>query len=201
MLRAAADRRRHLLRVGRGEHEDDVARRLLERLQQCVGRRRREHVDLVDDVDLPAPRSAQPGVGHEVAHGVHTVVGGRIELVHVERAALGDLDARGAGAAGFAVDGGLAVERLGQDASRGRLAGPARTAEQVGVRHPVVAHGAAQRPHHVVLAPDLVESPRPETAVEGHEGGVGHAGRAYPRALTSGPVRVERHPTGPGDRP
>ena len=184
----------HLLRVRRGEHEDDVARRLLERLQQRVGRRGREHVDLVDDVDLPAPRGAQPGVGHQVAHGVHTVVGGRIELVHVERAALGDLDARGAGAAGFAIDGGLAVERLGQNASRGRLAGPARTAEQVGVRHPVVAHGTAQRPHHVVLAPDLVESPRPETAVEGDKGGVGHAGRAYPRARRQDPISTSWSP-------
>ena len=35
VLRPAADGRRHLLRVRRGEHEDDVARRLLERLQQA----------------------------------------------------------------------------------------------------------------------------------------------------------------------
>ena len=84
----------HLLGVGGGQHEDDVARRLLERLEQRVGRRRREHVHLVDDVDLPAPRRPQPGVGHQVAHGVDAVVGGGIELVHVERAALGDLDAR-----------------------------------------------------------------------------------------------------------
>ena len=185
MLGAAADGRRHLLRVGRGQHEDDVARRLLQRLQQRVGRGRREHVDLVDDVDLPASRRPQPGVGHQVAHGVDAVVGCGVELVHVEGAALGDLDARRAHAAGLTVDGRLAVERLGQDARRGRLAGAPRPAEEVGVRHAVVADGAAQRPHDVVLAPELVEPARPEAPVEGDEGGVGHGGRAYPCAQTA----------------
>ena len=83
---------------------------------------------------------------------------------------------------------------------------PAGPAEEVGVRHPVVAHGAAQRPHDVVLAPDLVESPRPEAAVERDEGGVGHAGRAYPRAQTHGRARCSvrrpgwlRHPAIPAE--
>ena len=187
MLRPATDRRWHLLRVGGGEDEDDVARWLLERLQQRVGRRGREHVDLVDDVDLPAPRGAQAGVGDEVPHGVDAVVGGCIELVHIERAPLGDLDARGADTARFAVDRLLAVERLGQDAGGRRLAGAAGPAEEVGVRHPFVADGAPQRPHDVVLTPDLVESPGPESAVERDEGGVGHAGRAYPCVPTRRP--------------
>ena len=199
MLGPAADRRGHLLRVGGGEDEDDVARGLLERLQQGVRRRGREHVHLVDDVDLPAPRGAQAGVRHQIAHGVDAVVRGRVELVHVERAPLGDLDARGADAAWLTVDGRLAIERLGQDPRRRRLAGPPGSAEEIGMRHPVVSHGAAQRPHHVVLTPDLVESPGPEAAVEGDEGGVGHDRRAYPRALTveSGRNRILRSSASP----
>ena len=54
-LAARLDGLGHLVRMRRGEHEDDVARRLLERLEQRVERRRREHVHLVDDVDLVAP--------------------------------------------------------------------------------------------------------------------------------------------------
>ena len=42
---------------------------------------------------------------HQIAHGVHAVVRGGIQLVHVERRAPGDLGARGAYAARFAVAG------------------------------------------------------------------------------------------------
>ena len=73
-----------LLGVGGGQHEDDVAGRLLQRLQQGVRRRRGQHVDLVDDVDLLRPGRAQGGVRHQVADGVHTVVRRGVELVHVE---------------------------------------------------------------------------------------------------------------------
>src|SRR5207248_3560549 len=48
-LYAREDRRRHLLHLGGGEHEDDVRRRLLDQLQQRVPRRSGEHVRLVDD--------------------------------------------------------------------------------------------------------------------------------------------------------
>ena len=47
-----SDRRRHLVRVGRRQDEDDVRRRLLERLEQRVERRVGQHVHLVDEVDL-----------------------------------------------------------------------------------------------------------------------------------------------------
>ena len=171
MLRTAADGGRDLLGVGGGQHEHDVGGRLLQRLEQRVGRRRREHVHLVDDVDLPAPRCAEPGVGHQVAHGVDAVVGRRVELVHVHGVARGDLHARRAHAAGLTVDRRLAVERLGQDAGRRRLAGAPRTAEEVGVRDPAVAHGALQRAHDVVLSPQLAESARPVSAGRGRRRG------------------------------
>ena len=180
MLGPAADGGQHLLRVGGGQHEDDVGGRLLQRLQQGVRGRRREHVDLVDDVDLLAARGPEGGPGHQVAHGFHPVVGGGVELVDVERGALGDLDAGGADPAGLAVPQVGAVERLGQNPGGRRLAGAPRPAEEVGVGHPPVPDGVAEGQDDVVLTPDLAEGGRPEAPVErlvvGLVGCVGHVG-------------------------
>src|SRR5579863_2298807 len=94
MLSAASQRWKNLLWVCCGEDEDHVLWRLFERLQQRVRCRRREHVDLVDDVHLPASRCRERGAGDEVAHRLDTIVGYCIEFVDVERRALGDCPAR-----------------------------------------------------------------------------------------------------------
>ena len=62
VLRAAADRRDHLLGVGGREHEHHTRRRLLERLQQRGRRRVGQHVHFVEDVELRTARrrEAQP---------------------------------------------------------------------------------------------------------------------------------------------
>ena len=94
-LAAIDDRRHHLVRLGRGEDEDGVRRRLLERLQEGVPRLPGEHVRLVEDVDLPVARR-----GHvadplaQVADVVDRAVRGGVHLDHVERGAGGDRDAR-----------------------------------------------------------------------------------------------------------
>ena len=51
VLRPRPNRRQHLLRLSRREHELHMRRRLLERFQQRIERRRRKHVNFVDDVD------------------------------------------------------------------------------------------------------------------------------------------------------
>ncbi len=61
VLGAAPNGGKHLLRVGGGQHEDDVGRRLFQGLQQGVGRGRRQHVDLVDDVHLLPSRTSERG--------------------------------------------------------------------------------------------------------------------------------------------
>ena len=55
--------------LGGREHEHHVRRRLLDRLQQRVRRRRREHVHLVEEVHLALRGRAEPEVDprHEVA--------------------------------------------------------------------------------------------------------------------------------------
>ena len=62
-----------------------MARRLLERLEQRVERRRREHVDLVDDVDLV--RAAHRRKAHRVDDLLTHVVDARaargVQLIHI----------------------------------------------------------------------------------------------------------------------
>ena len=129
VLRPRTQRGQHLLRIGGGEHEHDVRGRLLERLQQRVRRRRREHVHLVDDVHLAPARGADPEVHalDELAHRVDTVVRRGVELDEVEEGARGDRFAVLADAARLAVVAEVqAVERPGEEAGGGGLAGAAR---------------------------------------------------------------------------
>ena len=144
VLRAAADRVGDLLRVGGGEHEHDVAGRLLERLQQRGLCGLGEHVDLVEDVHLVPPGRAEVGLLDEVAHRLDTVVAGGVELVHVVAHAALDVEARGALAARLAVDGPLAVEHLGEDPRRRGLAGATRAGEQVRLALAPAGHRVAQ---------------------------------------------------------
>ena len=83
---AVDDRRQHLAGLGRGQDEDRVRRRLLEGLQERVPRLRREHVRLVEDVDLraPADRRELDGVA-QLADVVDRVVRRRVHLDDVER--------------------------------------------------------------------------------------------------------------------
>jgi hypothetical protein len=84
-LLAAADHgERDLLRVGRAKHEDDVRRRLLERLQQRVECGLGEHVSLVDDVDLERPqRRREVHLLSEVANLVDPAIRRRVDLDQV----------------------------------------------------------------------------------------------------------------------
>ena len=59
-----------------------------------------------------------------------------------------------------------AVERLGEDAGGGGLAGAARPDEEIGVGEAVLRDGIAQRPHDVVLSEDVVERLRAVLAGE-----------------------------------
>ncbi len=59
-----------------------------------------------------------------------------------------------------------AVERLGQDAGRAGLARAARPGEEIGVGHPLLAQGIAQRLGDVLLADDLVKGLAAPLAVE-----------------------------------
>ena len=76
---------RDLLRVGGREDEHHVIRGLLKRLEQRVEGRDREHVNLVDDVDLVA--TARRGELHApddlLAHVLDAGAGRRVELIDI----------------------------------------------------------------------------------------------------------------------
>ena len=94
-LAAGEDGDRDLLDLGRREDELHVRRRLLERLEERVPRRRRQHVDLVDHVDLePVARGAEAHALLEAPHLVDAVVAGAVDLLHVEVLPRGDLPCR-----------------------------------------------------------------------------------------------------------
>jgi len=116
---------RHLVHLGGGEQEFHMRGWLLERLEQTVEGRLRQHMDFVDDVDLVPRRNR--GVAHrldDLAHIVDAGVACRVHFNDIDVTALGDRDTRLAGPA--RVDGRTtpavrpdAVQRLG-DQPRGR---------------------------------------------------------------------------------
>ena len=161
----------NLVRLGGGQHEDHVRGRLLERLQERVPRRGREHVRLVEDVDAaPAAHGLERDVLAQLADVVDGVVGGGVHLDHVDGRAVGD------GAAGRIVGrevgagSALGVQRTGQELGHARLAGPPRADEQVGVMHLPELDRVAQCAHDVLLSHHLVEGARAVAAVEGEHG-------------------------------
>ena len=166
VLGPRADRGQNLVRVRRGQDEHDVTRGLFERLEQGSRRGLGELVDLVEDVDLPAPRGLVPRTGGDLADVVNAVVGGRVELGDVERGPARDRHATRALVARVAVNGVLTVQRLGEHARRRRLAGAAGSREEIGVHDAPVLDGPLERAYDVVLAADLGEATGPKAPIQ-----------------------------------
>ena len=164
-LAAGHNGQRKLVGIGRCENELHVRWRFFQRLEQRVERLRGEHVDFVDDVDL------ELAAGGRVADRVpqfpnlfNTIIRCPIDLQHVERASLGDFLAVVALVARRDRGPLHAIQRLGENAGRRRLADAARAHEEIGVRQTVLTNGVLQRggdmllPHHVV---ELLWTPFP----------------------------------------
>ena len=191
-----ADGRDDLLRLGRGEDELHVRRRLLDHLEQRVGRPGAEHVRLVDDVDLVARRCrGEVCAFAQVTGVVDQTVGRRVDLDDVEAAAAARCQCE-AGVAGAARSGRRtlrAVEAAGHDPRTRRLAAPPRAGEQVRVVGAVGLQRLLQGTGHVVLADHLGEGRRPVAAVERLGHGTdpsrrgGPPGRVVPRSRARGP--------------
>ena len=174
-LAAAPDGVHHLVGLGGGQHPCHMVGGLLQGLEQRVLGSGGEHVDLVEQVHLGPSRRGEVDPFEEAPHVVDLVVGGGVELLKVERAALLDRQAGLADAAGLAVVAQVgAVERLGQHPGGGGLAAAPGAVQQVGVADLVGAHGRLQGPDHMVLTLDLGELLGPVAAVERL---VGHRGR------------------------
>ncbi len=172
-LRARLDGRRHFLELGRGHHEDDMGWRLFDRLEERVEGLLREPVDLVDDEDLvtithrPDTEAGDDGVADLVDSGV----GRRVDLEDVHVAALGNLDARVADAAGVRRRSRDAVQPARQDAGGRRLAHAAGPGEDERLRDAVARDGIAQRLRDATLPDDVIEPLRTPLSCENLEGG------------------------------
>ena len=183
-LAARDDRRGHLVGLGSREDEDDVRRRLFQRLEQRVEGRVGQHVDFVDQVDLVLAGARREG--HLVAQAadlVDAAVGRRVELDEVQSAPGEVVPAGLALIARLAVLAVGAVQRLAQETARTGLAGAARPREQVGVRDAVRRQRVLQRRRDVFLAGEFAEGARAPFAVED----LRHAGEATPDSGFVGP--------------
>ena len=161
-LRARADGVRHLVQLGRRHHELDVGRRLLDGLQQRVERVLRDAMDFVDDENLESIAHRRDGerLDDHLADVVDAGVGGAVDLEDVHVAALRDLHARVARAAGLGRRALHAVERAREDARGRRLPDAARAREDEGLREPPARHRVLQREDGPALADDVIEALR-----------------------------------------
>src|SRR5262249_31766402 len=142
----------------------------------------------------------------QVAGVVDAAVTSRVDLDDVEaaRAAAGQVEARGADAAGDRGRALLAVQAARQDARARRLAAAAWAGEEVGVVDPVLGQGPRRRAGDVLLADHLGEGLGTVAAVQrGHIRTLALPGDASARAVhvrwsglaqTRGPPA---HPPGP----
>ena len=167
-LRTRADRVGKLLRIGRREDEHEVRRRFFERLQQRCERVVRELVHLVDDHDaVLAARRREANLLAQRLNVGDTAIRCAVDFGDVERNPGSDLLAARARVArvgrrlALLRRARLAVERLGEDSCRRRLADAACTGKEVALRHAAALERAAEHQVHVVLADDVRENLRP----------------------------------------
>ena len=151
-LAAAEDRRGEPLGFGGGEDKANMGRGLFQRFQQRVKRRGRQHVHLVDDVDLVFPLLGR--ILHrlpQVADFIHAIVRGRVDFHHVHGFLRQQTAAGFALPAWVAVDGRLAVDGAGHDFRRGGLARASAAAEQVRMGDAPGHDLVAERRHNGLL--------------------------------------------------
>ena len=154
---------RDLLRVRCGQNEHDVTRRLLKRFEQRVERRRGEHVNLVDDVDLVTAAGWRELHAPDdfLAHVLNARSACRVELVDVRMVAVRHGNAVLARAIGLSRGALLAEKRLGQQAGRGGLSRSARAREQVRMAYLVLFDGILDSSLNMLLANNVFEDLRP----------------------------------------
>ena len=167
LLAAGADGGRHLVELGSGQDEHQVRGGLLQDLQQGVEGRCREHVDLVYDVYPLAYRSGgEHRLIPEGTHLIHAVVGGRVQLQHIQDRAVLDAQAGGTLIARVSLYRVLTVHRPGQDLGAGRLARPPGACEQIGVGEPLPCHLPLEGLRDMGLPRDLSEGPGPPFSIQ-----------------------------------
>ena len=155
-------RHRQLLGIGGRQQELDMRGRFLQRLEQRVEGVIRQHVHLVDEVDLESPlRRRVLGVFHQFPGIVHPGARRRVHFDEIHEAAVVDCRTRIASAAGLGNDAFRAIQRLGEYSSQRGLADTACTCEQVGMVEALRRERVHQRLDDVLLANHFRKASRP----------------------------------------
>ncbi len=162
VLAARPNGLRNVLWLRRRHHEDDVRRRLFQRLQQGIKSGFGNLMRFVEDVDLVAvARRSIAGRVAQLANFINAAIRGRVDFNDIDCRTLPNLGAGVAGAAGLRrrplrrAQFSAAVQRLRQDARNRRFADTAMAGEDVTVRNPVLTERVEQRSSHVVLTGDV----------------------------------------------
>ena len=161
MLRARTNGVFQIFGLGGSHDEDDAVGRLLESLEESVGRFASEHVRFVEDDDFVACSSG--GIANhlaEFADLIDAAVGGGVDLDDVERSAGSNFLAGVADAAGFGCRAVNAIEGFGEDAGGGGFADTARAGKDVGVSDTIILDGVLERFCDVSLSDEVRESLR-----------------------------------------
>ena len=135
-----------------------MRRGLFERFQQCVECRRRQHVDLVDDVDFKAALCRRIlAILTQIADLIDTVVGRTVNFDHIHAgprhdrfADLGIVVRLNAGAA-------LGVQCLREQTCGAGFTRATRAHKQIGMCNALALNGVTQRADNVVLPDQFIK--------------------------------------------
>ena len=145
--------------LGCGQNENGVMGWFFKRLEEGVESGGREHVDLVDDIDLVLTylwRNAH--LFYQLTNLINRVVAGCIQLVDIIGTLLVEGHARFAGIACLAIRTGIeTVDGFGKDTGTCRFTHTARTAEEVGVSQFARGYGVLQCSGQCLLSHDRAE--------------------------------------------
>ena len=165
-LTARQNGRRYLVQLGGSQNEQNVLRRLLECFEQRIERTDGQHVYLVDDEHTLADLCRRVArLIAQVADIVHTVVGRRVNLGHVQHRAVQNAAARRTLVARIAVHRMLAVDCAREDLRTGGLAGAARACKQICMAQTSGLQLRAQRVCDMLLPDHIRKRLRPPFAV------------------------------------
>ena len=168
-LTARLYRRGHFVYLRRREYEHDAFWRLLERFQKRIERLRRQHVHLVDDVDLVfAVGRHELHRLSEAAYLVDAAVRRRIDFKYVHRRAVIHAQTALTLVARLRRRPLHAVQRLRENFRRARLARAARPREKIRVADAPRLYGLRQRAAHMLLADEVSKCRWPPFAVKRH---------------------------------
>ena len=158
-LHAGQNSCKNFLRVGGTHDKRHMRRRLLQRLEQCVKRRRSKHVHLIDDVDLALAThgSVTSARNNLFSHVINAGVRGGVNLKDIWMLTCSNQLAVLASAVGQMTRRLVTKDSFCQQASHSGLTCAARSAEQVCVAELLLQDRSLKGADHMLLANYLLK--------------------------------------------